>query len=186
MLKRSFDLILSLVALILLSPVIVALILAVRVTSPGPGVFTQVRIGRNGVPFRCHKLRTMGKDTAAVPTHEAEASSITPLGRILRSTKLDELPQLVNVLRGEMSFVGPRPCMPSQTELIELRRARGILAARPGITGLAQIRDIDMSDPLKLAEVDAAYMRSASFVADLRILLATVLGAKGLGDRVVR
>lgn len=185
MLKRGFDFVGSLVGLILLTPVIVGLIVAIRLTSPGPGVFTQVRVGRNGTPFRCHKLRTMARDTAAVPTHEAAASSITGLGRILRRTKLDELPQLVNVLRGEMSFVGPRPCLPSQTELTELRRARGVLAVRPGITGLAQIRDIDMSDPLRLADVDAAYVRSATFALDLRILLATVFGAKGQGDRVI-
>jgi O-antigen biosynthesis protein WbqP len=186
MLKRGFDFVASLLGLIVLSPVIVVLIVAVRATSPGPGVFTQMRVGRHGVPFACHKLRTMAAGTAAVPTHEAAASSITSLGRVMRGTKLDELPQLLNVLRGEMSFVGPRPCLPSQTELIELRRAAGVLEVRPGITGLAQIQGIDMSDPPKLAEVDAAYVRSASFFGDLHILFATVFGAKGQGDRVVR
>jgi len=108
---------------------------------------------------------------------------VTPLGRWLRRLKLDELPQLWNVLRGDMSLVGPRPCLPSQTELIAERRARGVYALRPGITGVAQVAGVDMSDPPRLAALDATYLATVSAAADLRLLLATVRGA-GRGDRI--
>jgi O-antigen biosynthesis protein WbqP len=99
----------------------------------------------------------------------------------LRRTKLDELPQLLNIIRGEMSFVGPRPCLPTQTELIEERRRRGVFEARPGLTGLAQVQNIDMSDPPRLAEVDAAYLATRSFRNDLGILYRTFFGGRSRG-----
>jgi O-antigen biosynthesis protein WbqP len=185
-LKRAFDLVVAAVGIVVLSPFILAAVAVARSTSPGPGIFSQVRIGQDGRPFRCHKLRTMYVDTPSVPTHDAAVSHITPVGRFLRRTKLDELPQLWNVLRGEMSFVGPRPCLPSQIELIEERRMRGVLALKPGITGLSQIRGIDMSTPVKLAESDADYLRRASFGLDLNILFRTVFSGDGRGDRVKR
>jgi O-antigen biosynthesis protein WbqP len=122
-------------------------------------------------------------DTPSVPTHDVKASHVTRVGRFLRRTKLDELPQLWNVLKGEMSFVGPRPCLPSQAELIEERLKRGVLALRPGITGISQIRGIDMSTPALLAESDADYLEKQSLAFDLRILLHTALGG-GSGDRI--
>jgi len=122
--------------------------------------------------------------TPNIPTHEATASHVTSVGRFLRRTKLDELPQLYNVLRGEMSLVGPRPCLPSQTELVRLRQERGITNIRPGITGLAQIRGIDMSNPARLCDADAEYLASASTMLDLRILLGTVFSGAGQGDKV--
>jgi O-antigen biosynthesis protein WbqP len=112
--------------------------------------------------------------TPSLPSHEAPANSVTSVGGILRKFKLDELPQFWNVLKGEMSLVGPRPCLPTQTELIECRKRLGVLAALPGITGLAQIRGIDMSNPKLLAETDATYLRTASFWLDLRILIGTL------------
>jgi O-antigen biosynthesis protein WbqP len=115
--------------------------------------------------------------TPSLPSHEAPANSVTSVGRVLRKFKLDELPQFWNVLKGEMSLVGPRPSLPTQTELIECRRRLGVLAALPGITGLAQIRGIDMSNPELLAQTDAAYLRTASFWLDLRILLGTLHGS---------
>jgi O-antigen biosynthesis protein WbqP len=115
--------------------------------------------------------------TESVPTHEVSAVRVTPVGRFLRRTKLDELPQLWNVLKGEMSLVGPRPCMPTQATLVEARRRRGVAALRPGITGLAQVRGIDMADPEALAAIDAEYLAAASLALDLRILLGTFLGA---------
>jgi O-antigen biosynthesis protein WbqP len=163
----------SALGLALLAPVLAALILVIRLQSPGPGLFTQIRVGRGGRPFRCHKLRTMRTGVPQVPTHLTQADWSTPVGRFLRRTKLDELPQLWNVLWGEMSLVGPRPCLPSQHVLIEERGTRGVLALRPGITGLAQVRGIDMSDPVRLAETDAEYRRRASFRLDLRILAST-------------
>jgi O-antigen biosynthesis protein WbqP len=176
-LKRPLDIAGAAIGLAVLWPVILAAVLAIRVTSAGPGVFSQERVGRNGARFRCRKLRTMFAGTESVPTHEVSASRVTPVGRFLRCTKLDELPQLWNVLKGEMSLVGPRPCLPSQTALVEARRREGVAALRPGITGLAQVRGIDMADPEALAAIDAEYLAAASLALDLRILLGTFLGA---------
>ncbi len=184
MLKRSFDFAAASVGLLVLCVPMLLLAIVVRATSPGPAIFSQMRVGRGGQLFSCHKLRTMRQDAPVVPTHEAPASAVTGFGRFLRRTKLDELPQLYDVLVGNMSFVGPRPCLPTQTELVRLRRENGVLAVRPGITGLAQIHGIDMSDPVRLAEVDATYVRSATFFGDLRILIATVFGGSGQGDRI--
>jgi O-antigen biosynthesis protein WbqP len=122
----------------------------------------------------------MYSNTGNRPTHEVGKSAVTPIGHFLRRTKLDELPQLWNVVAGDMNFVGPRPCLPSQTALIEARREKGVLAMRPGITGVSQIAGVDMSDPEKLARLDATYRRS--FATDVRIIIATVLGA-GQGDK---
>lgn len=183
MLKFLFDTVMAVFMLVLLSPVILICVLAIRRDSPGPGLFRQTRVGRNETPFTCYKLRTMYVTSASVPTHEASASAITAIGRFLRRTKLDELPQLFNVVRGEMSFVGPRPCLPQQTELVRLRREKHIFCLRPGITGLAQVQNIDMSDPARLAEVDARYARQMSFLTDLRIMFRTVVGG-GQGDKV--
>jgi O-antigen biosynthesis protein WbqP len=175
-LKRPLDIAGAAVGLAVLWPVILAAVLAIRVTSAGPGVFSQERVGRNGARFRCRKLRTMFAGTESVPTHEVSAARVTPVGRFLRRTKLDELPQLWNVLKGEMSLVGPRPCLPSQTALVEARRREGVAALRPGITGLAQVRGIDMADPEALATIDAEYLAVASLALDLRILLRTIFG----------
>lgn len=117
----------------------------------------------------------MADGTANVPTHQAIVAHVTPIGSVLRRSKLDELPQLWNVLRGEMSLVGPRPCLPTQTRLIEERKRRGVLAIRPGITGLAQVRGIDMTDPVQLAEIDLEYMRSKSLGRDLILMFQTVI-----------
>jgi O-antigen biosynthesis protein WbqP len=172
--KKIFDLAGAAVLLVATSPVLLLAVIAVRASSPGPAFFTQTRVGRHGALFRCHKLRTMHQGTPSLPTHEAPASAVTSAGKVLRKFKLDELPQFWNVLRGEMSLVGPRPCLPSQTELIECRRRLGVLEALPGITGLAQIRGIDMSNPRLLAETDATYLSTASLWLDLRILFGTL------------
>jgi O-antigen biosynthesis protein WbqP len=129
------------------------------------------------------KFRTMRPGTASVATHLAEASAVTPFGRFLRRTKLDELPQLWNVLKGEMSLVGPRPCLPNQDELIAERQKRGVFEARPGITGLAQVNGIDMSEPARLAEVDERMIRTLTLKDYFRYLVLTLTG-KGSGDRV--
>ena len=182
MTKRAFDIVFSVLGLIVAAPVIGLLVITVRRDSPGPGIFRQSRIGRNGTPFICLKLRTMRSDTPELPTHQSTQAQVTRLGRRLRQWKLDELPQLWNVLAGDMSFVGPRPCLPSQTELIAERRKRGVLAIRPGITGLAQIRGVDMSDPVRLAELDAEYLERMTVAADLKILVGT-FSRNALADR---
>jgi O-antigen biosynthesis protein WbqP len=172
--KRVVDIAIALPLLILTSPIVVLAIAGIRLTSRGPGLFAQTRLGREAAPFQCYKLRTMQAGTASAPTHEAPAGAITPLGAILRRYKIDELPQLWNVLTGEMSLVGPRPCLPSQQDLTDLRQRLNVYSVRPGITGLAQIRGIDMSDPAACANADAEYLAKASGCLDLQILLHTL------------
>lgn len=149
----------------------------------GSPLFRQERVGRRQKPFVLVKFRTMRPDTASVATHLASASAVTPFGRFLRRSKLDELPQLWNVLKGDMSLVGPRPCLFNQEELIAERAQRGVYEARPGITGLAQVNGIDMSTPKLLAETDAAMLADLTIARYFRYIVLTVLG-KGTGDRV--
>lgn len=179
---RLCDFIFASIGLVLGLPLLL-LVLMIGFFDTGSPLFLQRRVGRNQRPFTLVKFRTMKPDTASVASHLADSSAITPLGRFLRRTKLDELPQLWNVLKGEMSLVGPRPCLFCQKELITERSQRGVLDVRPGITGLAQINDIDMSTPRLLAETDAKMMSSMSIRNYFYYILMTVLG-KGAGDRV--
>jgi O-antigen biosynthesis protein WbqP len=184
--KRAFDVAACALFLVVFSPILLLIIVAIRLQSPGKAIFAQTRVGQNGRPFTCYKLRTMHSGTANLPSHQVQASAITALGEHLRRLKIDEVPQLWNVLIGDMSLVGPRPCLPSQTELVEARRRLGVLEVRPGITGLAQVSGVDMSDANRLAEMDAQYVRSQSLLGDFGLLWATLRG-KGVGvDRVVR
>lgn len=181
--KRGLDVLLSTIGLLLLWPAIAAASLAIIATSPGPAIFRQTRVGRHERPFTCYKLRTMKVDTPNLATHQVGRSAVTPVGAFLRRTKADELPQLWNVLKGDMSLVGPRPCLPEQHELIARRRAYRVFSVRPGITGIAQIQAVDMSDPERLAQLDQAYLASKGVREDLRILLRTLIGG-GSGDRI--
>jgi O-antigen biosynthesis protein WbqP len=174
--KRLIDFCLAFTALIIFSPIILVLILGVYIDSGLPTIFKQKRVGKNGKIFRCYKLRTMPQDTANLPSHQLTQSNISNFGRLARKLKLDELPQLANVLIGQMSLVGPRPCLPQQDELLILRQQNGILNLRPGITGLAQIRGIDMSDPIKLVACETEYLKNANLASDLKILFATIIG----------
>ena len=180
---RVLDVVAACAGLVITAPVILALAMAVRATSKGPGLFAQPRLGRGERPFTCYKLRTMGVGTASAATHEISAAAVTPLGRTLRRLKLDELPQLWNVLVGEMSLVGPRPGLPSQIELREVRRALGIFHVRPGVTGPGQVAGADMSDPERLAVLDATYANRPTIAAYIKYVLMTVIG-HGQGDRV--
>ena len=181
---RFFDLLLAVLGLVFGSPVLVVLWL-IGLLDTGSPIFRQQRVGRFQKPFTLVKFRTMRPDTASVATHLADASAVTPFGRFLRRTKLDELPQLWNVFKGDMSLVGPRPCLYSQGELIAEREQRGVFDARPGITGLAQVNEIDMSTPKLLAETDANMLNSLTLTAYFRYILMTIFG-KGAGDRVRR
>lgn len=178
--KRAVDVVGAGLGLAALWPVALAVMLVIRLDSKGPAIFTQVRVGRDERPFRCHKLRSMHVSAPERPSHESAASDVTRVGRFLRRSKLDELPQLVNVLKGEMSLVGPRPCLPTQTRLIEARRKLGVNRARPGITGLAQVHGIDMSEPERLARTDAAYLAKTSLLGDLILVLASLPGGRRL------
>ncbi len=183
--KRTFDFLVSAIGLIVLVPVMLIIAWVVARSSPGGVLFGQTRVGKSEKPFQCYKFRTMAHGAPIAGSHEVADTWITPTGRRLRSAKLDELPQLFNVLRGDMSLVGPRPCLPNQDEVIAARRARNVFRVRPGITGTAQLASIDMSMPEQLAEADNSYIENQSFTGDLRIILATVLGA-GSGDAASR
>jgi len=179
---RLLDLLFSTVGLVLLSPVLIVVLWMGWMDTRSP-LFRQQRVGRYQKPFVLVKFRTMRPDTASVASHLADASAITPLGRFLRRTKLDELPQLWNVLKGEMSLVGPRPCLFNQQTLIDERERRAVYQARPGITGLAQVQGIDMSTPELLAQTDAKMLATLTLRDYFRYILQTVTG-KGTGDCV--
>jgi O-antigen biosynthesis protein WbqP len=179
---RTFDLLFSFLGLIFLFPVLSLLWILGWFDNRSP-LFRQQRVGRHQQPFVLVKFRTMRPDTASVATHLADASAITRFGHFLRRTKLDELPQLWNVLKGDMSLVGPRPCLFNQKELITERAQRGVFNYRPGITGLAQIQGIDMSTPELLAKTDAEMLKRLDLVSYFQFIFLTVLG-KGSGDRV--
>lgn len=182
MLIRLLDIIFSFFGLLFGFPVLVILTI-IGYFDTGSPIFRHVRVGRNKKPFTLVKFRTMKVDTASVASHLASASAITPFGGFLRKTKLDELPQLWNVLKGEMSLVGPRPGLFNQQELTDARDNMGVFNARPGITGLAQVSDIDMSTPELLAETDAKMLQNLSIADYFKYILMTVTG-KGRGDRV--
>lgn len=179
---RLLDFLFAFTGLFFLWPVLLFLT-AFGYLDTGSPVFRQVRVGKNQKPFTLVKFRTMAPDTASVATHLASASSVTKFGRFLRKTKLDELPQLINVLKGEMSLVGPRPCLFNQDVLIEERQQRGVYDVLPGITGLAQINGVDMSTPKELAELDAEMIRTLTVKKYFEYIVKTGLG-KGSGDRV--
>ncbi|MDZ7662820.1 MAG: sugar transferase [Thiohalophilus sp.] len=182
MLIRVFDVLFSLLGLIVGMPVLLVL-WVIGLFDTGSPLFRQERVGRFKRPFVLVKFRTMRPETVSVASHLADASAVTGFGRFLRRTKLDELPQLWNVLKGEMSLVGPRPCLFNQTELIEEREKRGVYKVRPGITGLAQVNDIDMSTPALLAETDAKMIASLGVRDYFWYIFLTVTG-KGTGDRI--
>lgn len=179
---RLLDFVFSLLGLVCGSPVLLVIYL-IGLFDTGSPLFRQERVGRHKKPFVLVKFRTMSVDTASVASHLASTASITKLGGFLRRTKLDELPQLWNVLKGEMSLVGPRPGLFNQTELTQARDAKGVFNVRPGITGLAQISDIDMSTPELLAETDAKMIRDKSLKNYFVYIIKTVTGS-GSGDRV--
>lgn len=179
---RVFDFIFSLMGLVCGFPILL-LLTVIGLFDTGSPIFRQERVGRNKKLFTLVKFRTMKKDTASVATHLASSSSITKFGHFLRKTKLDELPQLWNVLKGEMSLVGPRPGLFNQEELTTAREKHNVYFVRPGITGLAQVNEIDMSTPELLAETDAEMIESMSLKNYFKYIFMTVAG-KGSGDRV--
>ncbi len=179
---RLFDVLFSIVGIILLLPVMFIVFL-IGLFDTGAPLFFQKRMGRNGREFTLMKFRTMKIGVKSVSTHLVNKSAITSFGSFLRKSKLDELPQLINVFFGDMSLVGPRPNLFNQKELIEQRDKLGIYAVRPGITGLAQIKEIDMSTPKLLAETDYKMIQELTLLKYFSYILATVSG-KGFGDRV--
>lgn len=179
---RIFDIVLSFFGLLLFSPVLLVLFL-IGFLDTGSPLFSQQRVGRHQQAFRLLKFRSMHTNTQAVATHLVEKSAITKWGSFIRRSKLDEVPQLINVFMGDMSLVGPRPNLFNQEELITERAKRGVYTVRPGITGLAQIQKIDMSSPQLLAETDAKMILDFNNLSYFKYIFLTVFG-KGFGDRV--
>ncbi|RRO12127.1 sugar transferase [Flavobacteriaceae bacterium 14752] len=178
--NRLFDFIFSLLGILLLLPVMLLLLIIAYFDSKKP-LFIQERVGKNKEAFKLVKFRTMHLSTKSVASHLADVNAITKFGSFLRKTKLDELPQLINVLKGDMSLVGPRPNLFNQLELIEEREKRGVYDVLPGITGLSQINNIDMSTPKELAISDAKMIKSFSLKAYFYFIFTTLKG-KGKGD----
>ncbi|WP_154114978.1 sugar transferase [Vibrio cincinnatiensis] len=179
---RLLDFLAAFFGLLFLWPVLLIVTL-IGLFDTGSPIFVQERVGRNKKPFKLIKFRTMSVDTQSVASHLASNASITKLGSFLRKTKIDELPQLINVLKGEMSLVGPRPNLFNQQELIKERDALGVYDVLPGITGLAQVQNIDMSTPALLARTDREMMDTLTIKNYFKYIIMTATGS-GSGDAV--
>lgn len=172
--KRIFDILFSCLSLVLLSPLMIAVAVLIRLEDGGPALFRQTRVGKNGKEFEFLKFRSMGVDAANVPKTEATRLPITRIGGFIRRTNIDELPQLMNILRGDMSIVGPRPAIAAQTDLCLMRRDNGSLACEPGLTGLAQVNAYDGMPEKEKAEWDGRYAGRVTFTGDLKIIFRTL------------
>ncbi|MCX8854924.1 sugar transferase [Vibrio parahaemolyticus] len=179
---RLIDFFAAFFGLFFLWPVLL-IVTIVGLFDTGSPIFVQERVGRNKRPFKLIKFRTMSVETKSVASHLANTASITKLGAFLRKTKIDELPQLINVVKGEMSLVGPRPNLFNQEELIAERDAMGVYNVLPGITGLAQVQNIDMSTPELLAKTDRQMIDTLSVKDYFKYIIMTVTGS-GSGDAV--
>jgi len=173
--KRLLDIFLSGFALLLLCPVMLLVALAILIEDGKPVLFRQQRVGHRGAPFTVLKFRSMPVNTGDVPSAQAKSIRITRVGAIIRRTNIDELPQFLNIFRGDMSIVGPRPALASQKELCELRERQGVLRCKPGLTGLAQINSYDGMPDKEKATWDAQYCAHVTFFNDVRIILRTFL-----------
>jgi O-antigen biosynthesis protein WbqP len=172
--KRMVDLIIALPLLFLLAPLLVLAAIAIKLESPGPVLFRQTRVGRNEAPYTIYKLRSMPFGTPNVESKQASHLTITRFGKFIRRTNIDELPQIFNVIGGTMSLVGPRPSLPTQQNLIELRRKNGVTHLLPGITGLAQMEAVEGFTDEQKVRCDAQYAKQVSFVGDVLIMCRTL------------
>lgn len=174
--KRFCEILVSIILLIILSPLFLIISILIKLNSQGPVFFTQMRIGRNNELFKFYKFRTMRIGTPNVATDKLGNAQnyMTSVGRLLRKTSLDEIPQLINILNGDMTFVGPRPALYNQYNLKQLRTEAGVHVLTPGITGWAQINGRDHNDDLKKTELDKYYLNNKSVKLDIKILIMTV------------
>lgn len=179
---RLIDFLAAFFGLLFLWPILLIVVI-IGVFDTGSPIFIQTRVGKNKKPFKLIKFRTMTVDTKSVASHLANNASITKLGFFLRKTKIDELPQLINVLKGEMSLVGPRPNLFNQEELIAERDKLDVYDVLPGVTGLAQVQNIDMSTPKLLAEIDKKMIDSLTLKDYFKYILMTATGS-GSGDAI--
>lgn len=176
--KKIIDIIISLISMIILSPLFIIISIFIKTQSEGPIFFKQARVGKNKTTFKIFKFRTMRIDTPKdTPTHllKNPEQYITKIGKFLRKTSLDELPQLINILIGQMSIVGPRPCLWNQEDLIEEREKYGANNVTPGLTGLAQVSGRDELDILIKAKFDGEYTNNISFTMDVKIFFKTII-----------
>ena len=173
--KRLCDIILALTLMVCLLPIFLVFSCVIYLQDGGPPIFRQKRIGRNGVMFRFYKFRSMPVSTPNVESKDSKNLHVTPFGKFIRRMNFDELPQIYNVLKGDMSFIGPRPPIPSQTELIELRRLNGALRLSPGLTGWAQVNSFDGMSLSEKATYDGEYASKISFGFEVFILFRTIL-----------
>jgi O-antigen biosynthesis protein WbqP len=171
--KRLFDISASLMAAIFLLPLLLVAALLIKVFDPGPVIFRQNRIGRKGKVFEFYKFRSMPINTGDIPSDQVGTIKLTWIGQLIRRTNIDELPQLFNILIGDMSVVGPRPAILSQQELINQRKENGSILCRPGLTGLAQISSFDGMSIYEKSMLDSKYANSISFKNDLLIVIKT-------------
>jgi O-antigen biosynthesis protein WbqP len=171
--KRALDLVLAAIALLILSPLMLLTAVAIYLEDGGFPFFRQQRVGKDGQLFKLLKFRSMAVNTANVPSAQASSLTITQVGQFIRRTNIDELPQLINILRGEMSLVGPRPALPSQAELCALRDRNGATACKPGLTGLAQVNSYDNMPESEKVEWDGKYAANISCFKDISIILKT-------------
>lgn len=184
--KRILDVTLSIILIVLFMPLWIIVPLVIKIGSPGSVIFRQKRVGINSSYFTIYKFRTMKKDTPDIPTDELENNKdlYTGAGRILRRWSIDEFPQLINILKGDMSFVGPRPALYNQDLLIKLRKEKGVDKVKPGVTGLAQINGRDDLSISEKVMYDRLYIKDASIWLDLKIFLVTLKAAvTGRGAR---
>lgn len=174
-LKRFFDIFVSIFAVIFLSPLFLAVAIMILITDGAPVLFKQERVGKDNKLFTVYKFRTMQNGTGDIATAELDDANekITKTGKFLRLTSIDELPQLFNILNGTMSLVGPRPLIPAEKEIRELRAQYGVYSVRPGITGYAQINGRDNIDDETKALLDKEYVEKQSFMFDLKIIFST-------------
>jgi len=172
--KRLIDITASIGVIIILSWILIIIALIIKLQDGGAVFFIQKRIGKNKKEFSILKFRSMPVNTANVSSDQSNLIKITPFGKFIRRTNMDELPQLFNILKGDMSLIGPRPSLPNQIELIELRSVNGSYNCRPGLTGLAQVNSYDYMSVKEKANFDGIYSKNISFISDLKIVLQTL------------
>ncbi len=173
--KRLIDIVASLGTALILLPFLIIVALIIWLQDFGPIFFTHKRVGKAGNEFNFIKFRSMPVNTPNVESHETEKLQITPFGKFIRRTNLDEIPQLINIIKGDMSLIGPRPPIPTQKELLKMRKENGALAIRPGLTGLAQINSYNNMPDEEKAEWDGKYAKKITFTRDTKIVLRTLL-----------
>ena len=179
---RIYDILIAFTILIIFAPIFIFVFIVCFIESRKP-IFIQKRVGKNQIPFNLIKFRTMKVNTPSLASHLVHKESITRFGKVIRTLKIDELPQLLNVIKGDMSLVGPRPCLLNQFELISRRDKLNVFLVKPGITGLAQVKGIDMSNPDKLALTDSYMISTYTQKNYFKYLILTLFG-RGIGDKI--